>query len=177
VTQPSAEVARPTIWPRVAIVLVFAGLGPLIGGPIACTGLFAGVGVASLPDLSPLRGIAAAFALCLIYGPLFGYFFGLVPAALTGVALAILKPRPRRGDLRQATLIATGVSAVHALVMFSARLLELTDGAGTGSIVFATLIVFAGAIAGALCWLILSAIFERRGDKSPGPAGATTPAP
>jgi hypothetical protein len=175
VTQPSTEASRLSIWPRVVIVLVFAALGPLIGGPIACTGFFTGIGIAA-GGVKEAVSIPAALGLCMIYGPVFGFFFGLVPAALTGVLLAILSPRPRRDGLRRAVIASVAVSTAYAIVTFHDRIADPGDGISWPSAAFAGLVIVTGAIAGALCWLMLTAIFERRGDDSPKPSGADAPA-
>lgn len=174
-TQPSAEAPRLSLWPRVVIVLVFAALGPLIGGPIACTGFFTGIGMAA-GGVNEAASIPAALGLCMIYGPLFGYFFGVVPAALSGLLLAVLAPRPRRDGLGRAVLVSTAMSAVYAIITFNDRITDPAAGIQWASAMFAGLIVVSGAIAGALCWRILAAIFERRGPNPPTSTGADAPA-
>lgn len=140
------------MWQRIAFLLVFALIGPLIGGLVACpiaVGCFA-LGADKRESLEALT----ALPLCLVYGPIFGYIIGFMPALVVGVTLAALKPEPSRRYLGKVSRLSAVVS-FGVVGVFSVGRRGWYDPSGSGLLIMAIAAV-AGLVAGNLCWRLLT---------------------
>jgi len=161
---------RATIGARLVTLLVFALLGPLIGGPIGCSAFLGGVGLTNSGP-GTLGAIPGALGLCLVYGPIFGFTLGFVPAAVTGASLALLGKGQSNG--RRAVIISALVSAAYAWLLFA----DGDSEAGRdGTVLFAGVIVISGMAAGAVCWRVVEALLGRNAQ-SPPTSSAPLPSP
>lgn len=144
------------MWLRIKTVLVFALLGPVVGGLIGCPVFFCAIGAVGSGAEGFVRQLPAALALCTIYGPLFGYFLGFVPAAITGLVLAWQMPVPLKGQLWRAVAIAALVTTLYAVTILGIRAgYDLESW--TAQAILAALMLLSGTLSAAVCWKIVAA--------------------
>jgi uncharacterized membrane protein len=132
---PSAR--TPAVW---KIVAVFAVVGPFIGGLIGVLVmiLFSDK-VTSLADVGSMSFVTL----------IFGYVFGLLPAALTGLAVTWSRKRqPHQSTVRLGVMwgaILASLAGLHVVWL----------GGGGNALLTAGLFAIMGATAGSVCgWLV-----------------------
>ena len=153
------------MWYRIKILLVFALLGPIVGGLVACPILMCVTGACT----STPTDAGASLAACLTFGPIFGFVLGIVPAGLTGAVLAVVRPAPERRNLVWVIALSIVVSACFAFVLLVGRNVDSNDL--SGSLLLGAAMLAAAAVAGAVCWWVVAR--QWRGpvgpDAAPGP--------
>jgi len=132
---PAIEWWRPPV--RFALtVLVFALLGPLIGGAITIVGYVVFGFHITMPG-----EVGWAILAALIYGLWLAYPIGLVPAAGVGAIIAV-RDRFGGSSLAEAALIGGGVGVLWAVFV---------SGKDYGNL-FTVLVIIASLVAAAVCW-------------------------
>lgn len=122
---------------RVALtVLIFAVLGPLVGGVIGLAGYIVFGFHITAPDQAGWAFLAMA-----IYGLWLAYPIGLVPAAGAGAIVAI-RDRFGGGSLAEAALIGGVIGVLWALYVSGRDYDNL----------FTVLLIIGSLIASAVCW-------------------------
>jgi hypothetical protein len=140
------------MWYRFKIFLIFAIVGPPLGGLIVCPIVLCATGQCWSTGGGSASG-GKALALCSIYGPLFGYVIGFVPATLAGLFLAIVKPAPIRRNAFRVTVFCTILAALTGGVLAAGHAAGAAEGSGSSSIAMA--ITLAGLVAGYICWRLV----------------------
>ncbi|MGD1886044.1 MAG: hypothetical protein ACFB01_02780 [Cohaesibacteraceae bacterium] len=119
VTDPLPETTLPERpWPRAAaIVVLFALVGPALGGLIG--GLLLASFMVIGSDATVGEALAAFFpvaTLLSVYGALFGYWLGVVPAVVAGAVVAWHEGW--RGPVTgwSALLLGSGIGAIYFMV-------------------------------------------------------------
>lgn len=163
---------RATIGARLVILLVFALLGPLIGGPVGCSAFLGAIGVVN-GGPGTLSAVPGAIGLCVLYGPFFGFAMGFAPAAAAGATLALLGPS--RGGRQRAVIISALASAGYAAILFSDRFGD-KETANDGALLLAGAILVSGTLAGALCWCVVEALVGGK-RQLPDPTPSAPPPP
>ena len=134
---PSPEVEwwrRPVRF--ILTVLVFALLGPLIGGAITI------VGYVTFGFHITMPGEAGwAILAMMIYGLWLAYPIGLIPAAGVGGIIAV-RDRFGGSSLAEAALIGGGIGVLWALFV---------SGKNYGNL-FTVLVIVASLVAAVICW-------------------------
>ena len=120
----------------VLTVLVFALLGPLIGGAVTIVGYVIFGFHITLPGEAGWAILAA-----LIYGIWLAYPIGLIPAAGVGAIIAV-RDRFGGSSLAEAALIGGGIGVLWALFV---------SGKNYGNL-FTVLVIIASLVAAAICW-------------------------
>lgn len=142
------------MWTRVKIILVFALLGPLIGGLVGCPVFFWLLGAGFSGNAGRM---SATCEICLTFGPLFGVGVGWLPALLSGVVLAFIGTEPKWRHTILAMTVSTTVTLIY---MALARGTRHGRPNMTATITFdelvATMLV-AAAVSGGVCWLLIAA--------------------
>ncbi len=162
------------MWLRIKTVLVFALLGPVVGGLIGCPVFFCGVGIFGSATADFAGQLPSILALCTVYGPLFGYFIGFVPAMITGTVLAAWMPVPAKAQTARAVAVSVFVTLLYALSFFGIRV-GLDVETWNGAAVLAGLMLLSATLSAVVCWRILSATTSA--PVAPPPPAAPAPPP
>jgi hypothetical protein len=138
-----------------AIVLVFALLGPAIGG-FSLIAMMAAISLGI--DASP-SDIATMAVFGMVYGAVIGYLVGLVPAVAIGLIVALWQELI--GRVTWAVALGVGLAAGLAFLYFieSGRVANLAPADFPQ--VHAALVLTC-VIPTMLCWLVARALFFRR---------------
>lgn len=156
-------------WARIRLFLLYAIIGPFVGGLVACPITACLTGSCIIAPDDPSSGFLNMLGFCGIIGPFAGYVLGIIPAAVTGGILAWLAPPPGRAGLWRALAVSAAVTVVYAIAYFAQSGQGESDRWGTLAFGFAMLA--AGLFSGFACWW-LARLLERgldRGSRaSPG---------
>jgi hypothetical protein len=129
-----------------SIVVIFALLGPPIGAIV----LFSAIAVMSF-GISDPKGTAAVILFALIYGIIFSYFIGTVPAALAGLAVGLWQTFI--GRVPWFVALAIGVVAGLGLAAFSGEAPSTLDDNAIDW--YRPLLVLVCLVPTMLCWAIV----------------------
>jgi hypothetical protein len=140
-----------SMWQRLKILLVFALVGPPVGGLVACPIV---IGCSAIGGIADVTDALGALPLCVLYGPLFGYLIGFAPALLTGLVLAAVKPSLTRHHLARVSALSATISLIIAGVLMIGRSAQADDL--SGSLILTVTATIAGLVAGNLCWRIIA---------------------
>ena len=137
-------------WYRIKVLLIFAILGPVVGGLVACPITACLTGSCIMAPADPRSGAFETMAFCLVVGPMAGFVLGTVPAVVTGAILAWIAPPAGRPGLMKAAIVSTMVTAAYGGIYFSLPAQGGPDREGTLELGVAMLA--AGVASGLICW-------------------------
>ena len=134
------------------IVLVFAMVGPPIGGVLLLTLLAI---VKTGPGTGASDYVTVVF-FALIYGSVFAYLFGIIPAALVGLVVGVRQVYFGRVSLLEALGVGLIAGMVFMIVIF-----ERGPANGSDPYLLRPILVVTCVLPTLVCWLIVRTWFVK----------------